>query len=83
MVVVGGIGNLWGGIFGAALLTALPEVLHGLRDFALLLYGIILMGVLVFFPRGLLPGLAGLGKGRGASRVDRGPGPLGESAKGG
>jgi branched-chain amino acid transport system permease protein len=57
MVVVGGIGNLWGGFFGAALLTALPEVLHGMRDYALLLYGVLLMGVLVFFPEGLLPGL--------------------------
>jgi branched-chain amino acid transport system permease protein len=57
MVVVGGIGNLWGGLFGAAVLTALPEVLHILRDYALLLYGLILMGVLVFLPEGLLPGL--------------------------
>jgi branched-chain amino acid transport system permease protein len=57
MVVVGGIGNLWGGLLGAAVLTALPEVLHAMRDYALLLYGVILMGVLVFFPEGLLPGL--------------------------
>jgi len=57
MVVVGGIGNLWGGLLGAALLTALPEVLHAMRDYALLVYGLILMGVLVFFPEGLLPGL--------------------------
>jgi ABC-type branched-subunit amino acid transport system permease subunit len=28
-----------------------------MRDYALLLYGVILMGVLVFFPEGLLPGL--------------------------
>jgi len=60
MVVVGGIGNLWGGLLGAAVLTALPEVLHALRDYALLLYGIILMGALVFFPEGLLPGLVKL-----------------------
>jgi branched-chain amino acid transport system permease protein len=57
MVVVGGIGNLWGGLLGAAVLTALPEVLHGLRDYGLLMYGLILMGALVFFPEGLLPGL--------------------------
>ncbi len=57
MVVVGGIGNLWGGLLGAVVLTALPEILHALRDYALLLYGIILMGVLVFFPEGLLPGV--------------------------
>ncbi len=60
MVVVGGIGNLWGGLLGAAVLTALPEVLHAMRDYALLLYGAILMAVLVFFPEGLLPGLINL-----------------------
>jgi branched-chain amino acid transport system permease protein len=60
MVVVGGIGNLWGGLLGAAVLTALPEVLHAMRDYALLLYGVILMGALVFFPEGLLPGLVKL-----------------------
>lgn len=76
MVVVGGIGNLWGGVFGALLLTALPEVLHGLRDYALLLYGVILMGVLVFFPRGLLPGLSGIWKGRREARLQGGSGQL-------
>lgn len=57
MVVVGGIGNLWGGLLGTVVLTALPEVLHVLRDYALLIYGLILMGALVFFPEGLFPGL--------------------------
>ena len=64
MVVVGGVGNLWGGLLGAAVLTALPEILHGMRDYAFLLYGVILMGVLVFFPHGLLPGLINFRSGR-------------------
>jgi branched-chain amino acid transport system permease protein len=68
MVVVGGVGNLWGGLLGAAVLTTLPEVLHAMRDYALLLYGIILMGVLVFFPEGLLPGLTNLWSARRATR---------------
>ena len=67
MVVVGGIGNLWGGLLGAAILTALPEVLHSLRDYALLMYGLILMGALVFFPEGLLPGLVRLWSGKRAA----------------
>ena len=69
MVVVGGIGNLWGGLLGVAVLTALPEVLHAMRDYALLLYGVILMGALVFFPEGLLPGLAKLWSERRSKRV--------------
>ncbi len=68
MVVVGGVGNLWGGLLGAAVLTALPEVLHAMRDYSLLFYGIILMAVLVFFPEGLLPGLISLWSDRRAAR---------------
>jgi len=69
MVVVGGIGNLWGGLLGAAVLTALPEVLHAMRDYALLLYGVILMGALVFFPEGLLPGLMKLWSGKRGGKL--------------
>ena len=67
--MVGGIGNLWGGLLGAAVLTALPEVLHAMRDYALLLYGVILMGALVFFPEGLLPGLMKLWSGKRGGKL--------------
>lgn len=55
MVVLGGMGSLWGGLAGAAVLTCLPLWLHRLEDFHVLFYGLILMGVLVFVPQGLLP----------------------------
>ncbi|MEN6440027.1 MAG: branched-chain amino acid ABC transporter ATP-binding protein/permease [Syntrophobacter sp.] len=58
MVAVGGMGSLWGGLAGAALLSALPEVLHQFEDLQVLLYGLILMAVLVACPKGLLPFLA-------------------------
>ncbi len=57
MVAVGGMGSLWGGLLGAALLTALPEVLHQFEDLHVLLYGLILTGVLVFSPKGLVPSI--------------------------
>lgn len=60
MVVVGGMGSLWGGLAGTVLLTGLPEVLHSFEDLHTLLYGLILMGVLVFCPQGLLPALRSL-----------------------
>ncbi len=60
MVAVGGMGNFWGGLAGTALLTSLPELLHHFEDLYVLLYGLILMGVLVFCPRGLLPALYSL-----------------------
>jgi len=60
MVLVGGRGSLWGSVFGALLLTLLPEALHAVQEYSVLIYGLILMVVLVFFPRGLFPGIGGL-----------------------
>jgi len=60
MVVVGGAGTIWGALLGAAVLTVLPEYLRGLEDFEVLAYGAILMGVLLYMPRGILEGVRGL-----------------------
>jgi len=60
MVVVGGMGSLWGGLAGTVLLTSLPEMLHQFEDWYVLIYGLILMGVLVFSPQGLVPAIASL-----------------------
>jgi branched-chain amino acid transport system permease protein len=57
MVLVGGMGSLWGSVFGALLLTALPEWLHAVKQYNLLIYGLVLMIVLVFFPQGLFPAI--------------------------
>lgn len=54
MVAVGGMGNIWGGLAGVVLLTCLPEFLHSFEDLHVLFYGLILMGVLVFCPEGLV-----------------------------
>ncbi len=53
MVVVGGMGHLWGAVLGAIVITALPEVLRGLKDYQELLYGVLLLVTLVFKPSGL------------------------------
>ncbi len=58
MVVVGGMGSIWGGLAGTVLLTGLPEVLHRFEDLHVLFYGLVLTGVLVFCPQGLVPTLA-------------------------
>jgi branched-chain amino acid transport system permease protein len=67
MVLVGGMGSLWGSVFGAILLTLLPEVLHAFQEYNVLMYGFILMVVLVFFPRGLFPAVAGVFAKRGTA----------------
>ena len=54
MVLIGGAGNIWGALAGAGLLTPLPQVLHFFEDYKDLVYGLILMGILIFSPEGLI-----------------------------
>jgi len=56
MIVVGGMGHLWGGVLGAALLTLLPEVLSAFHDYELVIYGSILLVIVMFLPGGLMRG---------------------------
>ena len=58
MVLVGGMGSLWGSALGAVFLTLLPECLYGVKEYSALVYGGILLCVLMFFPKGLFPGIA-------------------------
>jgi branched-chain amino acid transport system permease protein len=60
MVVAGGKGTLAGPVVGAVLFTALPEVLRAATSWQwqMLLYGLLLIGVLFFLPRGIVPSLA-------------------------
>ena len=53
MVAIGGIGLYWGGVLGALLLTVLPEVLRRYGDYEVPLYGLALIVVMLFVPRGL------------------------------
>jgi branched-chain amino acid transport system permease protein len=54
MVVLGGVGSVWGGLLGAALLTILNEVLRKFNNFDIIAFGIVLMLVLIFLPQGLV-----------------------------
>jgi branched-chain amino acid transport system permease protein len=46
-VVLGGIGNIWGSIIAAALLTVLPELLRTFADYRMLVYAIVLIMVML------------------------------------
>ena len=46
-VVLGGIGNIWGGMVAAALLTILPEALRQFSDYRMLTYAIVLILVMI------------------------------------
>ncbi|HXW25147.1 MAG TPA: branched-chain amino acid ABC transporter permease [Xanthobacteraceae bacterium] len=52
MVIVGGMGTLSGPVFGAILLTVLPELLRGVGDLRLVVYGLALTLVVLFMPGG-------------------------------
>ena len=54
MVIVGGMGTLIGPVFGAIFLTLLPEVLRGVGDLRLVVYGAALTFVVLFMPGGLI-----------------------------
>jgi len=54
MVILGGMGNLWGAVFGALALTILPEFLRFASQGRWLAYGAILLVALRFRPQGFL-----------------------------
>ena len=54
MVVIGGLGTLRGPIFGALLITSLPEILRFADDYRELVYGLLLVLMVRFMPQGLI-----------------------------
>ena len=46
-VVLGGLGNIWGSIISAVILTILPEALRGFEDYRMLIYAIVLILVML------------------------------------
>lgn len=53
MVILGGVGQFWGGVLGAAALSIVEEVLQDLTIHWQLGVGLILLAVVLFAPRGL------------------------------
>jgi branched-chain amino acid transport system permease protein len=54
MVIVGGMGSLSGPVWGAILLTVLPELFRGFGDLRFILYGLALTLVVLFMPGGMV-----------------------------
>ena len=57
MVVVGGLGSIWGSVFGAGFLTLLPEWVEFFDKYKDFVHGGILVLVLMFLPQGLVTGV--------------------------
>ncbi len=60
MVVIGGLGSIFGSFLGAALLTLLPEFLRAVNDYDIIVYGALLMVMVMFMPGGLVRGIPAL-----------------------
>jgi branched-chain amino acid transport system permease protein len=60
MVIIGGMGDSWGPILGTVLLGVLPELLRVFKDFDILIYGLMLMVIIIFLPKGLIALLYGI-----------------------
>lgn len=58
MVVVGGVASVYGSVVGAVLLTALPQALASFEGWETVVYGVILVGCMIFVPKGVVPTLA-------------------------
>jgi ABC-type branched-subunit amino acid transport system ATPase component/ABC-type branched-subunit amino acid transport system permease subunit len=57
-VVVGGAGTTFGPVIGAALMGLLPELLAGLEEYRLMIFGVVLLAVLRLAPHGIAGWLA-------------------------
>ena len=69
MVAVGGVKSLWGAVLGAVFITVLPSFLGTYKQYAMLVYGFILVLALMFMP----DGIAGVANGL-LARIRRGRG---------
>lgn len=68
MVVIGGMGSIWGSLFGAGLITLLPEWIGIFETYKDFVHGGILVLVLMFLPQGLVSGIIDMIKVRWALR---------------
>ena len=53
MTILGGINSLFGPVIGAFIITLLPELLRGLKDYRGVFNGLILVVIVLFLPKGL------------------------------
>jgi branched-chain amino acid transport system permease protein len=68
MVLLGGGGTLWGPILGAVAISVLFELLQPLGQALMAMYGLIIMGIMLFMPRGIVGGMKSLYEGSAERR---------------
>ncbi len=53
MVVLGGLGNIWGGIIGAIVVTIVFDLTREWYYYQLLMFGSVIVGPVMFMPKGI------------------------------
>lgn len=53
-VGAGGLGTFWGPVFGAVLLTVMPEIIRPLQEYRMIFYGLLVIVIVLIRPRGLI-----------------------------
>lgn len=57
IIILGGLGSIWGVLLTSAIVIILPEKLQAIQEYRFLIYAIVVTAVLLFQPGGLLPRL--------------------------
>ncbi|MBM3557247.1 MAG: branched-chain amino acid ABC transporter permease, partial [Alphaproteobacteria bacterium] len=60
VLALGGFTLLWGAVIGTAALALIEEILTTFAEYKRTLFGAALVALVIFFPRGLLPGFLDL-----------------------
>jgi ABC-type branched-subunit amino acid transport system permease subunit len=55
ILLLGGIGNPWGLLIATFIVVVVPEKLQAIQEYRFLLYALLVIGMLLFRPEGLLP----------------------------
>ena len=56
MIILGGMGSIPGSIIGALILTVIPELMRGLMEYRLIIYGLVIVVMLILRPSGICGG---------------------------
>lgn len=55
ILVLGGLGNLWGAVVAAVVILVIPEKLQAIQEFRLIIFALLVIAILRFRPSGLMP----------------------------
>ena len=81
MVVLGGVGSVWGGLLGAGVVTLLAQLLQGrnIGDYSVIIFGLVLMIAMVRMPIGIAGWVGQLLRKRSTRRLASTQSPQGAS----